>query len=256
MKTLDEYLEIALKATDQIGAHALEKFGPIKKSFHKAGTEYGIEEDKECNALYEDFLRKHTPEIGLYTEEGEQDLSMDLTWTVDPIDGTSNYSLGNPFWNTQISLMQKNVPVVAVVFAPALRQKFWAIKGKGAFLNGEKIEISKAEKETQKVVFGIGAGNTREEREWLGEKMEIFMKHFKSPRILSATGLEMVYTAAGIIDVFFSKGSSIWDYAPGSLIIREAGGVVVTFEKKDWTIDDKTLIASNESLVEQVLKLL
>lgn len=256
MKSLEEYLEIALKATDEIGAHALKKFGPIKESFHKQGTEYGIEEDKECNALYIDFLKRETPEVGLYTEEGEQSLTEELVWTVDPIDGTSNYSLGNPFWNTQICLLKNKEPVVAVVFGPALNQKFWAVLGGGTFLNGKKIEISNLEKPEEKIVFGLGAGNTREEREWLGSVMEVFMKRFKSPRVLSATGLEMVYTAAGMIDIFFSKGASIWDYAPGVLIVRESGGVVLNFEGKDWTIDDETLVASNETLAKKVLELL
>jgi myo-inositol-1(or 4)-monophosphatase len=115
MKSLEEYLEIAQKITDLAGDFALENFGPFKQTFHKSGLEYGIEEDKQTNLLYEDFLKTHTPEVALYTEEGEKTLDNELVWTVDPIDGTSNYGVGNAYFNTQISLLKNHLPVIGII---------------------------------------------------------------------------------------------------------------------------------------------
>lgn len=255
MKSLEEYLEIANKITDLVGKHALKKFGPIKESFHKAGLEYSIAEDKECNKLYEEYLKTHTPEVALYTEEGEKNLDSDLVWTIDPIDGTTNYSVGNAFWNTQICLLKNKEPVVAVIFAPALNQKFSAIKGKEAFLNDKKIEITQVKK-LDEITFGIGKGNDPSDSVWLGETTPKLVQVTRSIRIFGSAGLDLAYVASGMLDLFIESGASTWDYAPGALLIREAGGMVLNFEGKDWTIDDKTLVASNETLVKQVLKLL
>lgn len=255
MKSLDEYLDIANKITDLVGEFALKNFGERKVTFHKKGLEYSVDEDKKANDLYEQFLKKETPEVALFTEEGEKNLTGELVWTVDPIDGTSNYSVGIPFFNTQICLIKNQQPVVAVIFVPALGQKFWAVKNQGAFFNGQKITISDQQDITQ-ATFGVGGGNTREEKLWVGETLEKLLHYFRSPRVLSSTGVEMSYTASGIIDLFLSKGGAAWDYAPGALLIREAGGVVLNLEGREWEIEDRGLIASNEVLAKQVLELL
>lgn len=254
-KSLDEYLKIALQISDIAGKFTLKNFGPLKKKHYKSDLEYGIEEDIETNKLYEQFLKEKTPEVALYTEEGEKNLDSELVWTVDPIDGTSNYSVGNPFYNSQIALLKNNKPVVAVVNAPALNQKFHAIFGKGAFLNGQKISITGIEK-LEDASFGLSKGNKLEALVWMGETISKVFKHIRTPRIYSAMGIELSYVASGMIDIFISKDASIWDYAPGVLMIREAGGVVLNFEGKDWTINDRELIASNKTLVEKTLKIL
>lgn len=255
MKSLDEYLDIALKVSEKAGEHALKNFGPQKEKYHKKDLEYGIKEDKECNDIYEEFLRKETPEAALYTEEGEQNLDSDLVWVIDPIDGTTNYSAGNPFWNSQICLLKNNEPMVAVIFAPALDQKFSTKKGNGAFLNGKKIIISHVKK-LDRTTFSITTGNNRSARVWLGETMIKLLPVLKSPRIFSSCGLEIAYTAASIIDLFLAFDANLWDYAPGVLMIREAGGVVLNTKGEEWTIKDRTLVASNKVLVQKVLKLL
>lgn len=255
MKTLDKYLDIANKITDLVGEYALKNFGGRKVTFHKAGLEYSVDEDKKANDLYEKFLKKETPEVALYTEEGEKNLDQDLVWTIDPIDGTSNYSLGIPFFNTQICLLKNKEPVVVVIFVPVLGQKFWAVKGQGAFFNGQKIKVTD-KKDLEKSIFGISGGNTREDREWMGKNLKELLHYFRSPRVLSSTGVEMSYTASGIIDLFLSKGGATWDYAPGALLIREAGGVVLNLEGRQWKIEDRGLIASNEALIKQILELL
>ncbi|MBI2022785.1 inositol monophosphatase [Candidatus Daviesbacteria bacterium] len=254
-KSLEEYFKLADKAVDLAGEFIAKNFGTKKKSFHKVGLEYGIEEDKKSNSIYEDFLKKETPEVALFTEEGEQVKGTSLFWTVDPIDGTTNYSRGNPMFNSQIALIKDGEPVVAIVYSPILKQKFSAIKGQGAFLNGEKIEVSKvgAEEET---IFGLSSGNTREDRIWLGDTYLKLAQVLKTPRIFSSAGLELAYTASGLIDLYVSRGANLWDYAPGVLLIREAGGVVLNLNGKDWTVNDRILIAGNEVLVKHALDIL
>lgn len=255
MKSLDEYLEIAFKVSELAGNHALKNFGSQKLKHHKKDLEYGIKEDKECNDIYEDFLKNSTPEVELYTEEGEKNLDSELVWAIDPIDGTSNYSVGIPVWNSQICLLKKGEPVVAVINCPALNQKFHAVKGKGAFLNEQKVSISQIT-DLKMAVFGISKGNKLKALIWMGEMMRKFFKEIRTPRILSSLGVELSYVASGMIDIFISEDASIWDYAPGVLMIREAGGVVLNMKGEEWTIQDRTLIASNKVLVQKVLKLL
>jgi myo-inositol-1(or 4)-monophosphatase len=253
--TYEDYLKIALEVSEKAGEYLVSVFGEEKEMFHKEHAHYGIKEDKIANDLYEKFLKEKTPEIGLYTEEGEQDLSKDLVWVVDPIDGTSNFRVANPFFNTQIALLDKGEPVVAVVFAPILNQRFQAIKNMGAFLNGKKISVTSLT-EMQKSIISIQKGPKPEDSEWVAKVMGKVLPHLRSYRNNGSTGVELCFVAAGMFDGMINHGSALYDYAPGVLLVREAGGVVTNFEGKDWTIEDRNLVASNLQLKEQILKIL
>lgn len=255
MKSLDEYLEIANKITDLVGEYLVGEFGKVKELFLKGEKHYSIREDKAANDLYTDFLKKNTPEVGLYTEEGEQNLDGELVWTIDPLDGTSNYAIGNPFFNTQICLLKNKLPVVAVLDSPILKQRFSAVEGQGAHLNGEKIMISKVAR-LDLALLELGCGSDDQSREWLAKTLTQLVKQIRTPRIFGSGGLSLAFTAASIIDLHLCSGGSIWDHAPGVLLVKEAGGVVLNLEGRQWNIEDRTLIASNSDLVEQTLKLL
>lgn len=255
MKSTEEYLEIASKVTDLAGEFAMENFGPFKQTFHKSGLEYGIEEDKKCNELYEKFLKEQTPEVSLYTEEGEKNLGDELTWTVDPIDGTSNYGVGNAYFNTQIALLKNREPILGIIYAPILKQKFIAVKDQGAKLNGRQIQVSQNTK-LSSTTFAVGKGKDPKLHKKFMDTTDALLKASRSIRVFGSAGLELAYTAAGMIDYFVCFGANIWDYAPGVLLVKEAGGVALNLQGSEWGLDDEHILASNPQIAEQVLKLL
>lgn len=247
-RSRQEYLKIATEIVDEAGLYLIEKFGEVKEIKIKEEKHWSVKEDKECDLMYENFFRKKTPEVGLYTEEGERDLSHDLTWVVDPIEGTTNFGAGIPFFATQACLMEKGVTVVTVLDAPLTKMRFTAILGEGAMLNGKKIKVG--EKGLAEALLAVDKGGTNA---WVAEVMAKLAGEVRTMRWYGALGLNMALVASGGIDLFINKGSKLYDYAPGVLLVREAGGVAWNLSGEDWSIDDREIIAGNKEIVTEAL---
>jgi len=251
MENLEYYLEIAKKAARKAGKWLVKGYASFDPMFAKKEHEYYISADVECEKIYKDFLKKETPEIGFFAEEKGGKIS-DLCWAVDPIDGTSNYRVGVPYFTTQICFLQNREPVVAVIYNPILDQEFTAQKGKGAFLNGKRIFQSDV-KELKRALLIVSKGGSNRRA---GEIIARFGDAVRTVRLYGATSIDLSYLAAGKFDITVNYGSSIWDYAPGVLLVREAGGIVANSKGEPWTIDDNNLVAANKYLMPQVLEII
>lgn len=238
------FVEIATDIVGQAGNFLGSKFGPVKLRHHLSGTHYGIAEDVECDLVYRKYLAKVTPQISTLSEENYKSVGGGWMWVVDAVEGTSNYAVGNPFFATQICLMHNLQPVVSVVNAPKLGELFVAVYGKGATLNGREISVSK-NTEVSTAIFGIGKGTKRSDLTWWGKTAVGLLKNTRSVRQFGACGLEMAYTACGRLDFYLNRGSKLYDYAPGVLLCREAGGRVLNNRGKEWSANDGFLLAGN-----------
>jgi myo-inositol-1(or 4)-monophosphatase len=255
IKKINNFKDIALSVSRKAGNYLKENFGSFKVTKAKEYLHYGIKEDVVCNTIYENYLKRYTPKVSLYTEEGSRVLGSDFTWVVDPIDGTSNYAVGNPLFVTQIALLEKQEPILSVIYAPILKQEFVSIKGKGSFLNGNKVSVSK------KVIgerFSVSFAKGREMiySNWYIEVMGSMVKRASTPRVFGSAGIEMAYTAAGKLDCFLSNGCKIYDLVPGYLLIKEAGGLIVNDKGKEWSLKDSFLLAGNRKLVKNIQKII
>ena len=248
MRSSRDYLKIALSVTLKAGEFLFKNFGDIKRFTHKSKYHWGINEDLEANDIYEKQLKLLTPEVSIYTEEGEKNLEPNLNWIIDPLEGTSNYRVGNPFFATQICLLKNKIPEVCVVYAPVLKQTFTAIKGGGAFLNNNKVKVSKINK-LEESLISMGKGTKYDDLLWYGGTVKNIMDKIRTFRHFGATGLELAYTASGKIDIYMNKGSRLYDYAPGVLLVREAGGSVTDFSGNEWNLNEDSLLASNKVLL-------
>lgn len=253
MKTLEEYALIAKEVAQKASDFLTDNYGNVKVWTCKEEGHYVSEMDKQCNNLYEDFLRREAPEVALYTEEGEQNLDSDLVWAVDPIDGSTNYRIGLPLFVTQICLLYKKEPVVSVVYSPILKMEYTAKKGAGSFSNGKKNSVSDLS-EFKKALLVIDKGHAKASD--AGELLKLFGGHVHTARVWGSVGFELAAFAAGKIDALVGLNMSAFDYAPGVLLIREAGGIVTNFKGEPWTINDKNLLASNKYLMPKVLEII
>jgi myo-inositol-1(or 4)-monophosphatase len=252
MENLEYYLAIAKDIAHQAGDLLAQGYGQSYGITKKGEGLYSIKKDIECNALYTNFLRAKTPEISLYTEEGEQSLGTDLVWVVDPLDGSSNYRMEIPLFVTQICLLYKQEPVVSVIFSPMFKQEFTATKGGGAFLNGNKIAVNNvSEMEKSLLVVSKGTSNVV-----AGKTISLFGDLVRTVRLFGATGMDLAYVAAGKSEITTNYGSQLWDYAPGVLLVREAGGLAMNFKGDPWTINDNSLVAANKYLMPKVLEII
>jgi myo-inositol-1(or 4)-monophosphatase len=258
MKSLDYYLNLAREIAHQVGDLLVESFGQNQELiYHPADGDlnYSIELDKKANDLYEQFLKKHTQEIALMTEEGEQRLSEEMMWVVDPLDGSSNFKAGIPLFNTQITLIKQKEPVVTVIYLPLLNEEYSAKKSGGAFLNGQPIKVSDLTG-LNKAMLALGKGHTQQSLVGMSQILSQFSEKIRSVRIFSSDGVDLAYVAAGKIDLYILNEAYLWDLAPGVLLVREAGGKVVNLDGHEWGIEDNSLIAGNSELVDQALKVL
>lgn len=153
-------------------------------------------------------------------------------WCVDPIDGTSNFVNGLPYFAVSVALMINGRSVLGVVYDPIAGEAFYAEKGAGAFLNGERLPIkehvphlrnSMAQVDFKRLPPALA-------RELVADPP------YSSQRNFGASALEWCYVAAGRFDVYLHGGQKLWDYAAGSLILEEAGGFMCTLQQDDfWT---------------------
>lgn len=252
MNNYEKYQKAGQNAISQAAKFLGESFGDFKEMRLKSGTHYGIEDDLQSNRIIENYLRKETPEVGIYSEEGERNLESELVWVIDPIDGTTNYSVGIPLFVTQLCLLERGDPVLSFLNSPILQMDFSSQVNQGAKMNGKEIRVSDLE-DLSKAVVNVNKGNDNRNFSEIAAKLG---KKVRTIRCFGSTGIDLAFVASGKIDLLIDYGSDLYDYAPGVLLVRESGGVAVTAEGKDWSYKDSTLIAGNRNLVEQILKLL
>ncbi|MBN2014799.1 MAG: inositol monophosphatase [Candidatus Altiarchaeota archaeon] len=248
-------LEAAIKAAREAGRIQLEKYGKVSLKYKKDKTivtEADVESEERIIAI----LKKDFPDYSILGEEsGLTRTSSDYMWVIDPLDGTTNYSVQNPFFDVSIALTRKSEPIMGVVYYPSQDEMFYAEKGRGAYMNDERIKVSNKEKIEESVLTFCHASD----RESV-EKMSNVWRTWKllNPKVrqIGAGALEMAYVACGRTECFLMIKMNSWDVAAGTVLIREAGGKVTDLEGKEFTIDSTDILASNGRLHDKLLKLI
>jgi myo-inositol-1(or 4)-monophosphatase len=155
-------------------------------------------------------------------------------WCVDPIDGTSNFVAGLPFFAVSVALVREGRPVLGVVHNPVANETFYAEQGQGAFLNGEPLPI-------RWHVPHIRNAMAQVDFKRLPTRLSSALASappYSSQRNYGASTLEWCYLAAGRFDLYLHGGQKLWDYAAGALILEEAGGRMCTLHEDDfWSAD-------------------
>ena len=156
-------------------------------------------------------------------------------WVLDPVDGTSNFANGLPYFAVSVAFYQSGRPVMGTVYAPEANELFWAEAGHGAFLNGERLPI----KERAPTILECAMAGVDLKR--LKPKLASALATcppYVSQRNFGSSALDWCYVAAGRLDIYIHGGQKLWDYAAGALILEEAGGALCTLEVDDfWSSD-------------------
>jgi histidinol-phosphatase len=179
------------------------------------------EADIAAEEAVRDLVRSSGRGEGVSGEELGDD-GGDALWLVDPIDGTKNYVRGMPVWATQLALQREGVVECALVSAPLLRRRWWAIRREGAYVDGTRCRVSEIARIEDAYISTVSdrvttAGLARlAERAWSAQSLGGFWQH--------------CLLAEGVIDVACQPGPRIWDYAAQTLIVEEAGGRATTWQ--------------------------
>lgn len=167
-------------------------------------------------------------------------------WCIDPLDGTSNFVRGLPYFAVSAALLREGKSVLGVVYDPVADEVFAAEQGRGAFLNGEMLAVREAAE-------SLGQALANVDLKRLDTKLVMQLAAhppYSSQRNFGASTLDWCYTAAGRYDVYLHGGQKLWDYAAGTLILREAGGHACCIESDDFAQGDiwqRSVIASRDA---------
>ncbi len=191
--------------------------------------------DKEAEELIVAALKQQFPDHHMVGEEGggtgAPAETAEYFWFVDPIDGTVNYAGGMPFFSTSIALTDKNrQPILGVIYDPWRDEMFSAIQGKGAFLNGQSLKVSKTASLAKALLSSGFPYNKHLQPDNNLAEWAAFLVQVRDLRRLGSAALDLCYVAAARMDGYWEQQLNPWDVLAGILIVREAGGMVTDYE--------------------------
>ena len=237
---------MAVVAAQAAGIVLRDGFGRQHRIEYKGEADLVTEADEEAERKIGEVLHEAFPEHGMLTEEGgETEGQGDARWVVDPLDGTTNYAHGVPFFCTSIALERAGEIVLGVVHDPMANETYTAERGGGATLNGEPLEVSSTDGPTR-ALLGTSFADRPEELEVGLDVFGRLAAVARGMRRLGSGALDLCYVAAGRLDGCFERGFSTWDVAAGVLIVEEAGGKVTDQRGRGLDLEgSEGLMASN-----------
>ena len=211
--------------------------------------------DLEVEEKIKDYLSKKTPDISIHAEEsGKLIKTSELTWCIDPLDGTTNYSHGYPFFGTSIGLLYKNNPILGSISVPYLNELYSACIGKGAYCNDKEIRVSNTSTLFDSLLV-TGFSYDRFDIEDNNYAEFCYLTHkTRGVRRGGAAAVDLAFVASGKVDGYWERGLEIWDLAAGAIIVTEAGGVVSDYPNGEFNLSSGRILACCPKL-EKELKL-
>lgn len=255
---MSAFRELAVRAAHGAGALLRENFGgnqsfQTKSGFRDLVTEF----DRRAEALIVQLIAREFPEHSVLTEEASVTPNQKslYQWIIDPLDGTTNFAHGFPFFAVSIALYRQSEPLVGVVYHPIHDELFVAEAGQGAWRNGERLTVSAAETLRESLLI---TGFPYDERlisrhlKWWGR----FSERVQSLRRMGSSALALSYLAAGRADGYWELDLKAWDMAAGVLLVREAGGKITNLQGGPLDLFSGEVLASNGKIHQQMLEIL
>ncbi len=243
------YAKVAATAALKAGHIIAHQYTKAHTTSYKKDGSIVTDADLAAKRAILSVLTKQFPSHNVYSEEaGINWRQSPYIWTVDPLDGTTNYTIKNPFFNTTISLSKNDVPIMGVIYSPLFDELLIAERGKGAYLNGKRIRVSNRT-DPKNAVIGHCHGSANKATIERALKFYLKLKRTASKtRQFGAAELELCYVACGRIDAFEMRDLNAYDVAAGAVIVQEAGGKVTDFAGKPFILQSRDVLATNGRL--------
>ena len=255
-------MEVAIEAANISGSYIPSKFNTDLTISFKGRTDIVTDADTQSETLAMSFIQKEYPDHNILSEESDAfDQGSEFTWIIDPIDGTKNYASGIPHFCVVVALARTDRQtrtldiITGVTFDPIRNEMFTAEIGCGSYLNGEKLHISD---KTQVIdsILGFDLGYVDDKAT---SALEMIHKdlwpNLQGFRLMGSSALGLAYAAAGRIDLYFHHSLSAWDVASGLLLVREAGGEIITKSGDPAHCFSGSIIASNRRVLTDFQKI-
>lgn len=248
-----EFLQSAEEAARK-GGHVLRAWASKFTVKEKSRSNLVTEADFASQQAIHEFLSGRYPQHGFHGEEGLNEVRPDspYRWVVDPLDGTTNYVHGFPYFAVSIGLEYEGQLVVGAIYDPTRDEMFLAARGAGATLNRRPLRCSDVVDLGQAMVVASLPVATRQD----DIAVQRFLKMLPHAQTVQRTGsaaLNLAYVAAGRLDGFWSTSLKPWDMAAGVVIVEEAGGQVTRLDGGLFELEVPNLLASNGSNIHKQL---
>lgn len=242
-------LKLAISAVKKAGEIIQKGYGQTLQITSK-GNHLNIvtQIDRESEEIIMSTLQADSDYPILAEESGQIGQIKDTFWVTDPLDGTTNFSRGIPFFSVSVAQVKKNQVILGVTLNPLTGELYSAQKGQGSNLNDKPIRVS-SKSESAMLILNQGYSN------------EATVKYIQSTQKLSpaftvrrlgSSCLEHCLVASGVVEGSVSFGDKLWDYAAGVLLVEEAGGKVTDWKGNRWTFDNHYVLASNGLIHEKI----
>ncbi len=257
MTAYNDYLHEAVSAARIAGQYQKSRFASTLDIEMKGDKNLVTEVDKESERLIVEHLLSRFPGHDIVAEEGEYlQAGSPCRWIIDPVDGTTNYAHGYPWFCSSIALEIEGELVAGVIYNPIYDELFTATKGDGAYLNGNRLSVS-SRMPLSNSLLGTGFPyDCATDHANNFANFIAFQKSARGIRRAGAAALDLAYVAAGRLDGFWELKLKAWDVAAGVLMIREAGGVVTTFDGSTYDIFNDRIVASNGLIHDSMVNML
>ncbi|MEM5798051.1 MAG: inositol monophosphatase family protein [Candidatus Aenigmatarchaeota archaeon] len=253
-----EYKNVSEQALREAGKIIIKNFHKnLKIKTKRNWQELVTNIDLKANDIIISHIRKNFPDHGIVSEESDKKGGVRYTWFIDPLDGTTNYVTGIPFFCTSLALLDGKKPILGMVYNPITDEMFCGITGKGAWLNGKKIKVSENKDIKATLINYCHTNRARDVRviSKIFYQMKMAGRDF---RRLGSAGLDICWVACGRNDVWFHTSTErLWDILPGYVIAKEAGAKITDWQGKEWLFDkSKNILITNGRLHGKMLKML
>jgi myo-inositol-1(or 4)-monophosphatase len=252
-----DFLTVAIGAAHDAGSFIMKNLGTISSDDIKSkkASDFVTHVDRESEQIIIETVKKHFPAHFFLAEESIHEAAQgEFRWIIDPLDGTTNYIHGYPVFSVSIALEYRGEMILGVVFDPMRHELFTAEKGKGAYVNTSHMSVSSVTSLRHAL---ITTGFPFRQKEHIDSYLKLFKTIFHKVSDIRRAGsaaLDLAHLACGRCDGFFEIGLSPWDIAAGSIMIREAGGIVTDFAGGEEYLSTGNIIAGNPLVQRELLQ--
>ena len=245
----------------------IKKAGKILKEGYYSNKDVTFKAKKDLVTKYdvavENYLKakftKKFKEFNIIAEESDNaNVEFNNSIIIDPIDGTTNFVNGVPHTAISVGVYKNKKPYLAIVYNPILDELYEAKIGKGAFLNGEKLEVSKEENFQKSLIatgFPYTSGSNEDDLNDVVKKIKDILPLCQDLRRLGSASIDLCMVARGTFEAYYEMNLKPWDVSAGVLILSEAGGKITNINGDEYNLfEDKYIVATNGKIHEELIK--
>ena len=262
MADMKAEMRVMMKAAEKAARSLNRDFGEVEnlQVSVKGPADFVSAADRRAEEIIYEELKYARPDYGFLMEESGvvEGKNASMRYIIDPLDGTTNFLHGVPHWCISIALEKDGEVIAGLVSDPVKNEVFTAIKGEGAFAGRNRLRVSaRNDAAMALVIHGGAARNSVAKKARLSREFSTMQAAGYNLRRFGAAALELAYVAAGRCDAFWERDLAPWDIAAGTLLVREAGGMVSELDKDNKNpVETGHIVAGNSALQPEIKKIL